>query len=269
MVYAVVINLKNRILAFALCAHLLCSAAYAHSGRTDGNGGHYDRSTGEYHYHHSYPAHQHYDMDGDGIIDCPYDFDVRTGRNSGGSSGGSKKSSGQSTFVTPTPTPAPKKKGITVPPMLVLGFCAIPIGATVLIVICAPIYALVDRIVKKRQEKKEKAECTALYAGKAITDLVDIPRGSSIGADGLPRSGGGGKWGALYTFYVTETGKTYHRKYGCSHARLARNAYNIRADTRLHPCRRCKPELPDMTWVEQYKTVKHNAEKFGVQVDGL
>lgn len=41
--------------------------AYAHSGRTDGKGGHYNRSTGEYHYHHGYPAHSHTN----GI--CPYE----------------------------------------------------------------------------------------------------------------------------------------------------------------------------------------------------
>lgn len=40
--------------------------AFAHPGGTDGNGGHYDRSTGEYHYHHGYPAHQHEDGE------CPY-----------------------------------------------------------------------------------------------------------------------------------------------------------------------------------------------------
>ena len=44
----------------------------AHSGDTDSNGGHYDHSSGEYHYHHGYPAHQHYDINGDGIKDCPY-----------------------------------------------------------------------------------------------------------------------------------------------------------------------------------------------------
>jgi hypothetical protein len=45
---------------------------FAHGGRTDANGGHYDRSTGEYHYHHGYPAHQHTD----GV--CPYDYDDKT-----------------------------------------------------------------------------------------------------------------------------------------------------------------------------------------------
>jgi hypothetical protein len=47
----------------------------AHSGRTDYKGGHYDRDTGKYHYHHGHSAHEHYDMDGDNIADCPYGFE--------------------------------------------------------------------------------------------------------------------------------------------------------------------------------------------------
>lgn len=54
------------------------AVVFAHPGRTDSNGGHTDHSTGEYHYHHGYPAHQHYDMDGNGTIDCPYLFDDQT-----------------------------------------------------------------------------------------------------------------------------------------------------------------------------------------------
>lgn len=46
----------------------------AHSGRTDENGGHTDHSTGDYHWHHGEEAHQHYDIDGDGILDCPLSF---------------------------------------------------------------------------------------------------------------------------------------------------------------------------------------------------
>lgn len=50
---------------------LVCSVsliAYAHAGKTDEYGGHFDGKTGEYHYHHGYPAHQHEN----GI--CPYDY---------------------------------------------------------------------------------------------------------------------------------------------------------------------------------------------------
>lgn len=56
----------------------LASITVLHKGRTDANGGHYNHSTGEYHYHHGYSAHDHYDMDGDGIVDCPYDFKDNT-----------------------------------------------------------------------------------------------------------------------------------------------------------------------------------------------
>ena len=55
----------------------------AHPGRTDSSGGHTDSKTGDYHYHHGYPAHAHFDIDGNGTIDCPYDFDDQTSRTSG------------------------------------------------------------------------------------------------------------------------------------------------------------------------------------------
>lgn len=59
---------------------MMCASSAAHPGSTDEDGGHHDSSTGEYHYHHGYPAHQHEN----GV--CPYDYDDRTGLNSGGSS---------------------------------------------------------------------------------------------------------------------------------------------------------------------------------------
>ena len=72
----------------ALIASLVVYAN-AHPGKTDGNGGHTDHSTGEYHYHHGYSEHDHYDIDGDGYIDCPYDFEDKTGQDSGVNGGGS------------------------------------------------------------------------------------------------------------------------------------------------------------------------------------
>ena len=61
----------------------------AHPGRTDSNGGHYNHSTGGYHYHHGYSAHNHYDIDGDGKLDCPYEFNDKT--NQGNSSNNTSK----------------------------------------------------------------------------------------------------------------------------------------------------------------------------------
>lgn len=67
-----------------LLALVCLSVVFAHPGKTDADGGHYNRSTGEYHYHHGYPEHQHPNGE------CPYDFDDQTGINSGSSSTGSR-----------------------------------------------------------------------------------------------------------------------------------------------------------------------------------
>ena len=82
-------------IAVALALLFFAGPALAHSGRTDSQGGHYDSETGEYHFHHGYPAHQHYDIDGDGKPDCPYDFVDKTGSRSG-SSGSSAKAAKES-----------------------------------------------------------------------------------------------------------------------------------------------------------------------------
>lgn len=50
----------------------------AHPGSTNADGGHMNRSTGEYHYHHGYSQHNHEDKNGDGVLDCPYEFDDQT-----------------------------------------------------------------------------------------------------------------------------------------------------------------------------------------------
>lgn len=58
--------MKQKLLLLFLL-FLLPVVALAHSGGTDSKGGHYDRSTGQYHYHHGYSAHQH----PNGV--CPYE----------------------------------------------------------------------------------------------------------------------------------------------------------------------------------------------------
>jgi len=65
------INMKKVLLILTITITFFTgyiNSSFAHSGRTDSNGGHYNRSTGEYHYHHGYSAHQH-NADGS----CPYE----------------------------------------------------------------------------------------------------------------------------------------------------------------------------------------------------
>lgn len=91
--------MKHRVavrLAAGVCAFMvLACPAFAHSGRTDSKGGHYDRSTGEYHYHHGYKAHQHEN----GV--CPYDYTDATDHSQ------RKSAKPVRTSATPRPTVRP------------------------------------------------------------------------------------------------------------------------------------------------------------------
>lgn len=70
-----------------LALSLTLPSASAHSGGTDSSGGHTNHSTGEYHYHHGYPAHQH----PNGV--CPYES-TNANNSSSDSSDGSSNSDG-------------------------------------------------------------------------------------------------------------------------------------------------------------------------------
>ena len=105
----------RRILIVLILLLLLPISVSAHGGKTDSDGGHTDHSTGEYHYHHGYPAHDHKDMDGDGIKDCPYEFDDNTDHSPGSSGNNGIQYPG--IIVTPsTKPPTTKPSATTAPP---------------------------------------------------------------------------------------------------------------------------------------------------------
>lgn len=244
---------------------LLTYPVFAHSGRTDANGGHYDTSTGEYHYHHGYPPHQHYDMNGDGIVDCPYEFDDQTGVNSGASSSGEKQKT--NTAAVSVPENSEKDKGGSSWLKIMLSILAYPAGFCAF----AFVISLPGIIQDRKKYKIEKALYTSQYSGKRMEQLVSIPYGASIGTDGLPQSTvAGGKWGLEYTFYVTKSGHAYHRKCGCSGAQQPVNAYDLKRYSMygrykgFKPCGRCKPVVPDLGWVDQYKEIERIRKKYKI-----
>lgn len=113
-------------------------SASAHSGRTDGNGGHYNRSTGEYHYHHGYPAHDHYDMDGNGTIDCPYDFKDQTNKDS------EKASSATKDPVEPTAEKSPNSMAWVI------------LGVVIVVSITFIVFKIADSRDKKKKEMRKE-----------------------------------------------------------------------------------------------------------------
>ena len=110
----------------------------AHPGRTDANGWHFDRSTGIYHYHHGYPAHQH----PNGV--CPYDYDDKTDH-SGRSASGSVNRSASLTVPETTQTyKTPSKTKDTE--------ASLPFTAVLLIVLAVVLLSIF--IIRKRKTAK-------------------------------------------------------------------------------------------------------------------
>lgn len=106
--------MKKAIIVILVIAVLVIPVlAFAHSGRTDSAGGHTDRDTGEYHYHHGHSAHQHTNGE------CPYDFDDRADRSSSNYSSNKTYNSPKitndlpkNTKSPPSQSPQPKNKNL-------------------------------------------------------------------------------------------------------------------------------------------------------------
>lgn len=240
------------------CITALSLSAYAHSGKTDANGGHYDRSTGEYHYHHGYPAHQH--INGT----CPYDFDDRTGWNSGSSSGSSGDSSGDSSGSFPSVSAvsdsnvSASDSRISVHPLLLI------FGAFVSIQLLRIFFTYRKARRQKEQEEKlrmerfraEQDKLRNLYEGKKLSELVPPPvAGDHIGPDGLPCGHGPELWGSTYTVFVTSSkSRVFHRQKFCS-CTMGRPV-NIAKVGGLRPCSRCyRTTPPDLAWYRNQKEI--------------
>ena len=254
--------------------------ASAHPGRTDGKGGHTNRSTGEYHYHHGYSAHDHRDMDGDGDLDCPYDFVDKTNHNS------SNNSSTRNTTVKVTKpqgntTPPPKtsepeiKEEYEVPSFIYWSY-----GILAIVILCLfrAIRAKNEKLaeIENRFRSKEKDEearvkegiaalheaLVAKYGKNYLYAICGAKEGDFVGEDGYPHSAGSLIDIGLdhYTFYLGGS-SSYSSKYHRPSCRYARSNYPINAmylqDRRYHsPCMLCSCVLPDTAWVQKYR--KHH-----------
>ena len=155
----------RKLIAFLLIVLIVTPCiALAHPGGTDSEGGHTDHSTGEYHYHHGYPAHEHKDMDGDGKKDCPYDFkdatDHRTGSSNSNSS--NKTTSKPSTTTTSTVKQTEEEESLgfwDIVLIVVAIVLALPEAIAICAMIIAPIWNFLSSLfscVASLFEKKKK-----------------------------------------------------------------------------------------------------------------
>lgn len=266
-----------------LCLVLVLPVA-AHSGGTDANGGHYDG--GSYHYHHGYPAHQH-----TGGV-CPYDFDDRTGWNSGtnGSSGSSASKSTPKPTPTPTPKPTPSPEpvkssgdgwawvGLAGFVSVVGFFCAAPhirdrahrkkASAAATHQHLSELRKLLDEQMRL-QSYKETADALlrAVYSGRTPADFVEIPSFVEFGSDGLPKVKGEDGWGNIYTVYLSRSGSVAHSNPHCNKA-ICYRMHIFKAYPEFPLCSRCGKLPPyGFEWYWQYRKMQKEFTRLGVPLN--
>lgn len=223
-------------------AAVICSAhltALAHSGRTDSQGGHYDSATGEYHFHHGYPAHQHVN----GV--CPYDFADRTDEESD-AGGGNRESPHPPAESGHLEQNQPDRQTET--RELLLNAIA---GCFFLFAFCA-VLAAIDRLV---QMYKFRKTLLRIYSGKSISQLAGVPDDVEMDSHGMPHSKGcSGRTKDRFLVYVTKTGKAYHTA-SCAHLKKSFKRINIcEAKAKgMSPCAFCRPAADVPEWATEYR----------------
>ena len=249
----------KRAAALVLCVLLCTVSVYAHPGGLDGNGGHYDRSTGEYHYHHGYPAHQH--VDGQ----CPYVFDDRTGQTSGGS-GTAQRTPGNNRYV-------PKEK-----PKETISWE--DIGACLILALCGVGFLVVVFEPNRRRGRKPSAPASApvsrqdplaekyraLYTGKSIRDLAGVPGWACFDDRNLPHTLICQGEEDPFEVFVTDSGSAYHRR-ACKFAQGG-HPVNLCATVSMGrcACKACEPmgEVPE--FVVQYRNLRKIQRKYRIDM---
>lgn len=256
--------MNRKFIIVFLCTLVFSVAASAHPGRTDSQGGHYDHSTGEYHYHHGYPAHQH----PNGV--CPYNFNDKTGSTSGSSSGSSTKKyddfkappppTPEPTLPpTPEPTPSPTPTPVTI---RIKQFTStekfkeysVSIGMSLLLIL-----GLWFSVRLRKKEYIAPVIEITIHKRAYITPVMDlsmfakIPSGYGIDEEGLPyKTNRYYGWGKEFNVLVTPNGSSFHRS-NCKSIngkqKILMHRYNVLK--KYKPCKICKPRTDIAKWYHE------------------
>lgn len=235
---------------------ILALPVSAHPGKTDKYGGHYDNETGEYHYHHGYPAHEHID----GV--CPYDFDDKTGQDSKPSTGTSATKKPENHIETPDPlSPVMADSGTTTLPSATKKPSTSTTSSKdnsfnwfLLLVPSAAAAGGIGYFIKNKRNKNNDIvvvnEPLALPEPKPIIP----PEGYSLDENNLPyKNNREYGWGKEFNVFVTKYGKCYHRS-KCN-SLTPTNKKLIHRYTAINsgykPCPHCKPKNYIDEWYKQ------------------
>lgn len=287
--------MKKTILVILLLLSALLPT-YAHSGKTDSNGGHYVSGTGEYHYHHGYSAHYH--INGE----CPYDFKDKTDHSSREKTP-SSESTGKSYYTVSESVlkkdrhkneiylvPPDEKPGkISVAEFFLINTEWLVVGIFVLYYIIKYTVKGIRYLYYNRKKKKYRIEHTSTTTKKpskqtytryespqpkippryipplCINHFNVIPHGYALTKLLYPIQTNVQPTKSKYTVYITDDGHCYH-EYTCETIQNYPIKYcNIYEAEKNHrrQCQVCRPLKPiDLWYNEIQNTIRKDSELY-------
>ncbi len=236
-------KIKSLLLLFIFLVSLSPLISYSHPGRTDKNGGHWDRKNGTYHYH--------------------------TGEGSG-RSGNSYSDPTYSPF-TPPYTPEPRSSSTNQSPDLMpILLVLLPVGIAFYLLFSHR-QAIYDKISPKlpthklscyqsaiQTVQKCREETKAWYEkAQRCHSKITIPPEFEIGKDNLPKEKNIYGWGKTFTIYLSPYGRKFHRTYGCCNATIERHIYYLQQYRKINAeafCKLCGQgyPIPSLDWYNEY-----------------
>ena len=257
-------TLMKRIIIILLLSVLALDVS-AHPGRTDANGGHHDRTSGGYHYHHGYPAHQHTDGS------CPYSFDDATEDSSPYSGTSSNTQSKHDENMDRLKIEKDEKdedrkeqqdEGNT--KSRIDNILVIILVVVVIFIISGIIPLLKSERIRREQQRKwqeERNEYYKLYAFKDPITCVDVPDNVYLRGE-IPVTDDAGEYGA-YTVYITQKGKCFHQKQNCVPNTESKHIFQV---YKTHTaCKRCvKKAFPQYKWYVKYRKIVDIKKKYDI-----
>lgn len=240
--------------------------AYAHPGSLDSNGGHYNRSTGEYHYHEG--LHTSGDSSSGSTRKYTYTTDYTTttsvSTTTASKSNSKKDTSKLNTFSTAY---------IIIATLLIIIFVVVIVKKN------RSIYRYIDKVSSLEKNNRElQKEYNISYSitkeilkHNSIEQIAKVPPDTKLkfenGKYTITQKGYKGKYGK-YTGYVSVTGNRFHFIEGCSGAIFPVCLFDKDMIGNRTPCSKCYEPLIDdellqePNWFMPYCKIKEYVDTY-------
>lgn len=118
----------------------------------------------------------------------------------------------------------------------------------------------------RREYEQKRAELISQYGSKTRTEIArrkGMPANHVIGYGNLPCVSGPDNWGDIYTVFTAPYGSLCHSRPNC-HPAATTPTHWLHASNR-HPCPRCHPQAPDLSWHREYLNVLNTLTRYNIE----